>query len=76
MTPSQKKNIEDEIVELTEEEIAAIEAEIKAEEERLIQEQLDAEEELEILEELEDSIIELKIYLMKKLKNLLMLLKK
>ena len=31
--------IEDEIVELTEEEIAAIEAEIKAEEERLIQEQ-------------------------------------
>jgi hypothetical protein len=44
---------------LTEEEIAAIEAEIKAEEERLLQEQLDAEEELLILEELEDSIIEL-----------------
>ena len=49
--------IEEEVIELTEEEIAAIEAEIKAEEERLIQEQLDAEEELLILEELEDSVI-------------------
>ena len=47
----------DEIEELTDEEIQAIEAEIRAEEERLIQEQLDAEEELLILEELEDSVI-------------------
>ena len=51
--------IEEEVIELTEEEIAAIEAEIKAEEERLIQEQIDAEEELLILEELEDSVIPL-----------------
>ena len=51
--------IEEEIIELTEEEIAAIEAEIAAEEERLIQEQIDAEEELLILEELEDSTIDL-----------------
>ena len=48
---------EEEVIELTEEEIAAIEAEIKAEEERLIQEQIEAEEELLILEELEDSVI-------------------
>ena len=39
----------DEIEELTDEEIQAIEAEIRAEEERLIQEQLDAEEEAEIV---------------------------
>ncbi len=52
---------EEVIEELTEEEIAAIEAEIKAEEERLIQEQLDAEEELLILEELEDSVIILEV---------------
>ena len=51
--------IEEEVIELTEEEIAAIEAEIAAEEERLIQEQIDAEEELLILEELEDSTIDL-----------------
>ena len=51
--------IEKEVIELTEEEIAAIEAEIAAEEERLIQEQIDAEEELLILEELEDSTIDL-----------------
>ena len=51
--------IEEEIIELTEEEIAAIEAEIAAEEERLIQEQIDAEEELLILEELKDSTIDL-----------------
>ncbi len=49
--------IENEVIELTEEEIAVIEAEIAAEEERLIAEQIDAEEELLILEELEDSVI-------------------
>ena len=49
--------IEDEVEELTEEEIAVLEAEIKAEEEKLIAEQLDAEEEKLILEELEDSVI-------------------
>ena len=48
---------EDEIEELTDEEIQAIEAEIRAEEERLIQEQLDAEKEAEILLELEDTLI-------------------
>ena len=47
----------DEIEELTDEEIQAIEAEIRAEEERLIQEQLDAEKEAEILLELEDTLI-------------------
>ena len=53
-----QEELEDEdSTELTEEEIAAIEAEIKAEEERLIQEQIEAEEELLILEELEDSVI-------------------
>ena len=53
-----QEELEDEdSTELSEEEIAAIEAEIQAEEERLIQEQLDAEEELLILEELEDSVI-------------------
>tara|TARA_Y100000592_G_scaffold46583_1_gene73976 strand:- start:31137 stop:33026 length:1890 start_codon:yes stop_codon:yes gene_type:complete len=49
--------IEEEVIELTEEEIAVIEAEIKAEEERLLQEQLDAEKEEEILLELEESTI-------------------
>ena len=47
----------DEIEELTDEEIQAIEAEIRAEEERLIQEQLDAEKEAEILLELEETLI-------------------
>ena len=46
---------EEVIEELTEEEIAAIEAEIKAEEERLIQKEIEA----EILLELEESVIEL-----------------
>jgi hypothetical protein len=47
----------DEIEELTDEEIQAIEAEIRAEEEQLIQEQLDAEKEAEILLELEETLI-------------------